>query len=59
MSLNMKSVEKYGSVDVTFTQVSTHQKHHVQYGRSMWSALDIFNTFCIFAREPIREQELK
>ena len=47
--------EKNGSVDVTFM----HQKHLAQFGRSGWSAVDIFNTLCVFTKEPIREQEIK
>ena len=35
--------EKSGSVDVTITRANTHQKHHAQCGRSIESALDIFN----------------
>ena len=36
--------EKYGSVDVTFMRMITHQKHLVQSGRSTRSAVDIFYT---------------
>ena len=32
---------------------------HVQSGRSTWGAVDIFNTLHVFAKEPIREQEIK
>ena len=35
--------------------VIMHQKHHAP----MQSALDIFNTLCIFTNESIREQEIK
>ena len=58
---NIKTLpsEKNGSVDVTFARKITHQKHLAQSGRSTWSAVDIFNTFCIFTKEPIREQEIK
>ena len=66
MLLNMKNIYynnftqwKNGSVDVTFTRAITHKKHQAQYGRSTWSAVDIFNTLCIFTKEPIREQEIK
>ena len=37
----------------------THQKHLMQSGRSTWSAVDIFNTLCVFTKEPIMEQEIK
>ena len=33
-----------GSFDVTFMCAITHQKHFVHFGRSTWSAVDIFNT---------------
>ena len=46
---------KNGPVDVTFT----HQKQLAQSGCSTQSAVDIFNTLCIFTKEPIREQEVK
>ena len=28
-------------------------------GRSTRNAVDIFNTLCVFTKEPIREQEIK
>ena len=39
-------------------------KHQIQavsssLGGSMGSAVDIFNTLCVFTKEPIREQEIK
>ena len=39
--------------------VITHQKHLAQSGHSTRSAVDIFNTLRIFAKEPIRGQEIK
>ena len=64
MPLNMKILttlpsEKNGSVDVTFAREITHQKHLAQSRRSTRSAVDIFNTLCVFTKEPIREQEIK
>ena len=56
---NFTQWKKNGSVDVTFTRAITHQKFLAQCGRSTRSAVDIFNTLCIFTKEPIREQEIK
>ena len=50
---------KNGSVDVTFTHAITHQKHLAQSGRSMRSAVDIFNTLRVFTKEAIKEEETK
>ena len=50
---------KNGSGDVTITRVITQQKHLAQSGRSTQSALYISNTFRLFTKEPIREQEIK
>ena len=44
---------------MTFTCAITHQKHLAQSGRSTWSAVNIFNTLCVFTKEPIREKEIK
>ena len=44
---------------MTFTRVIMHQKHLAQSGRSTRSAVDIFNTLCVFAKELIGEQEIK
>ena len=49
---------KNGSLSVTFARAITHQKHLAQSGRSMQSAVDIFNTLRLFTKEPIREQEI-
>ena len=64
MPLNMKNifkqlypVKKNGSVHVTLTCAITHQRHLEQSGRR--SAVDMFNTLCVFTEEPIREQEVK
>ena len=35
------------------------KRHHVKSERSTRCALDIFNTLCVFAHEPIREQEIE
>ena len=56
---NFTQWKKNGSVDVTITSAIMHQKHLAQSGRSMRSAVDIFNTLRIFTKEPIREQEIK
>ena len=40
-------------------RATTHQKHLIQPGRSTCSAVNIFNTLRVFAKEPIREQEIK
>ena len=60
-SINKFTIYKYGSVDVMFTCLNTHQKHRAQSGGSTQSALDIFNTLRVrvFTNEPIREQEVK
>ena len=50
--------EKYGSVDLTFTCASMHQKHHAQSRRSTRSTLDIFNTLRVFAHKPSENNEL-
>ena len=42
-----------------FMRVIKHQKHLAQSGRSMRSAVDIFNTLHVFTKEPIREQKIK
>ena len=60
----MKNMNKFtqwnnGSVDVMIMCVITHQKHIAQYGRSAWSGLHIFNTLCIFTKEPNKELEIK
>ena len=44
---------------MTFMRVITHQNQFAQSGRSTRSAVDIFNTLCVFTEEPIREQEIK
>ena len=49
---------KNGSVDVMFRRAITQQKHLVQSGHTTWSAVDIFNTLCVFTKEPIRGQEI-
>ena len=65
MPLNMKNSnnftqwKKNGSVDVTFTRTITHQNHLAQSGRSTRNAVHIFNTLCVFTKEPIREQDIK
>ena len=61
--LNMKNTNnitqwKNGSVYVTITRGITQQKHLAQSGHSTQSALYIFNTLCVFTKEPIREQEI-
>ena len=50
---------KNESVDVTFTNAITHQKHLAQFRRSTRSAVDIFNSLHIFGKELIRKQEIK
>ena len=51
--------EKNRSVDVTFAHAIMHQKHLAQSGHSTRSAVDIFNTLCVFPKEPIRKQEIE
>ena len=46
-------------MNVTFTSAITHQKHPAKSGRSTRSAVDIFNTLCVFTKELIGEQEIK
>ena len=46
---------KNESVIMTITQ----KKHLAQSGRRVQSAVDIFNTLCVFTKMPIREQEIK
>ena len=37
----------------------THQKYIAQSGRSKRSAVDNFNTLCLFIKVPMKEQETK
>ena len=53
--INTFTREKNGSVNVTIM----HQKHLVQSGCSIRSAVNIFNTLCVFTKKSIREQEIK
>ena len=59
MNINNFTQWKNGSADVTFMRAIRHQKHHAQSGRSTRSAVDIFNTLCVFTKEPIRGQKIK
>ena len=58
-NINTFTKRRNESVDVTITRTITHQKHLMQPGRCTWSAVNIFNTLCIFTEEPITKQKIK